>query len=295
MLPKKLADSVRGYVSNDLRIKAGAKTPETPKREDPMPWHDFHAMAGPKQRNHYKMLHKIIASQDERITALKDFNEQLVLSSKGHVLAIEAMHTNLAALKKELLKAKLAIEAKSDGAPAEITELQSKLQATLADLAEKNVENADLKAELKSKGTVIEDLQAKIASRSCAKCPLAKQTLSKYNAELCLARGAKTLLSAQLAEAEAAAVTSRSNADALSKQVFRLKQTNDQLKRQLQLRENDSGMVGASPRKDTGLAGKSFGSISIDEESASMDIQADCVQIPVSSTSSPVKRHAPEK
>ena len=109
-----------------------------------MSWHDFHAMAGPRQRNHFKVLHRIISSQDERITALKDFNEQLVLSSKGHVLAIEAMHSNLAALKKELLKAKIAIEAKTDGKSVEISDLQKKLQDTLAELAEKNVENTDL-------------------------------------------------------------------------------------------------------------------------------------------------------
>ena len=80
MLPKQLADSVRGYVSNDLRIKAGTPAPETPRREDPISWHDFHAMPGPRQRNHYKVLHKIIASQDDKITSLKDFNDQLVLS-----------------------------------------------------------------------------------------------------------------------------------------------------------------------------------------------------------------------
>ena len=260
-----------------------------------MSWHDFHALSGPRQRNHFKVLHRIISSQDERITALKDFNDQLVLSSKGHVLAIEAMHSNLAALKKELLKAKLAIEAKSDGVPAEVKDLQEKLQACLADLAEQNIENADLNAAVKAKDAVIEDLQAKLASRSCVKCPLARQTLSKNNAELLLARGAKTLLATQLAEAKAAAVTSRGDADALSKQVLRLKKTIDQLKTQIQVKEHDSGIkvAGASPSKVAGLAGENFGAITIDEESASMDIQADGVQIPASITSSPVKRHAP--
>ena len=93
-------------------------------------------------------------------------------------------------------------------------------------------------------------------------------------------------------------MSARGNAEALSKTVLKLNKTIEQLKRQIQLRESDSGigkLVGASPSKGAGLAGKGFASISTGEESAAMDVEADGVQIPASITSSPVKRHAPEK
>jgi len=156
------------------------------------------------------------------------------------------------------------------GEPAE---MQLKLQQTLEDLAEKNLQISDLNATVKQKDAVISDLQAQLALRSCVKCPLARQALSKNNADLSSARGAISKLKSELAEANAATVNARGSAEALSKQVFKLSQTIEQLKRQAKLKESDSGfdIVGASPSKGTGLAGKKFGSISVAEESTSMD------------------------
>ena len=294
LLPKKLADQVRAYINEDLKMKA-SKPLEAPKREKGNEWWEFKKLNSEKQRNYYKAIHRILAQQDEKLVSLKELNDQLVLSSKGHVLAIESMYEKMSELKSELLKAKIAIEENpADGEPAE---MQLKLQQTLEDLADKNLQISDLNATVKQKDAVISDLQAQLALRSCVKCPLARQALSKNNADLSSARGAISKLKSELAESNAATVNARGSAEALSKEVFKLSKTIEQLKRQANLREGDSGigkLVGASPSKGTGLAGEKFGSISVAEESTSMDIEADGVQIPASVTSSPVKRRSPE-
>ena len=311
-LPKDLAVAIKKYISEDLVVKCEVKPAKEP-REAGYEFKAFEQLKYDKRRAYFNVLHRIIKGQDEKLAALKDLNEQQALSAQGHVIAIKSMNENIKSLKKELLAAKMQIEAndmcaKISGTVAavsqagvapslpDVDELRAKPDSTLAELAEKNLIINDLRAEavekdkaIVAKDKAIADLKCAVLPPPCSQCPLAKLAMAKLNAKLADTRavlsGVKEASDKRTNELELVTKNLHSELRKSRAQLNTFKLRHGPL-------ESDSGIkVGAGLCKVACPAGKTDASTGDDESMpVEVDMAAEEVQIPASMTSSPVKR-----